>query len=102
MAPAQLLFGNLIHLVRGILLPNLPATRDDKEFKLSAWAARVVENQRILPDIAQKRQLARDAGHMAASPDNPTTFHRLRGFGGAKPPSYQTPPSPDGILWDSE
>ena len=31
-APAQLLFGNLIHLDRGILLPNLPATREDKEF----------------------------------------------------------------------
>ena len=74
MAPAQLLFGNLIHLDRGILLPNLPATRDDKEFMLSAWAARMVENQRVLLDIAQKRQLARDAGHMAASPDNPTTF----------------------------
>ena len=95
MAPAQLLFGNLIHLVRGILLPNLPATRDDKEFKLSAWAARVVENQRILPDIAQKRQLARDAGHMAASPD------KLRGFGGGQTP-YQTPYSSDGTLWDSE
>ena len=42
MAPAQLLFGNLIHLDRGSLLPNLPATRDDKELMLSAWAARML------------------------------------------------------------
>ena len=61
-APAKLLFRNLIHLDRGILLPNLPATRDDKEFMLSAWAARMFEDQRVLLDIAQKRQLARDAG----------------------------------------
>ena len=74
MAPAQLLFGNLIHIDRGILLPNLPATRDDKVFMLSAWAARMFKNQRVLLDIAQKRQLARDAGHMATSPTNPTTF----------------------------
>ena len=73
-APAQLLFGNLIHLDRGILLPNLTATREDKEFMLSAWAARMFENQRVLLDIAQKRQLARDAGHLATSPTNPTTF----------------------------
>ena len=72
MAPAQLLFGNLIHLDRGILLPNLPAARDDKEFMLSAWAA--LENHIVLLDIAQKRQLARDSGHMTTSPTNPTTF----------------------------
>ena len=51
----------------------------------------MVEHQRVLLDIAQKRQLARDAGHMVASPNNPTTFHRLRGFGGAKPPTKLHP-----------
>ena len=99
MAPAQLLFGNLIHLDRGILLPNVPTTRDDKEFMLSAWAARMFENQRVLLDIAQKRQQARDAGHLATSPANPTTFPigtyvlvtQATGILGAKPPTKLHP-----------
>ena len=53
----------------------------------------MVENQRVLLDIAQKRQLARDAGYLATSPANPTTFHivtyvtQATGILEAKPPT---------------
>ena len=88
----------------------LRTTRDDKEFMLSAWAARMFENQRVLLDIAQKRQLTRDAGHLATSPAaKPTTFPigtyvmvtQATGILGGQAP-YQTASSPDGALCDSE
>ena len=74
---------------------------------LSAWAARMFENQRVLLDIAQKRQQARDAGHWQQAPPIRLRFplahmcwiHRLRGRGQSP---YQTPSSHDGTLYDSE
>ena len=37
-SPAQLLFGNLIQLDRGIFLPNLPREGVEAEVALSDWA----------------------------------------------------------------
>ena len=51
-SPAQLLFGNLIQLDRGIILPNLPKKGVEAEIALSDWADKMFEAQRVLLDTA--------------------------------------------------
>jgi hypothetical protein len=51
-SPAQLLFGNLIQLDRGIILPNLPKEGVEAEIALSDWADKMFEAQRVLLDTA--------------------------------------------------
>ena len=59
-SPAQLLFGNLIQLDRGLFLPNLP-----KEG---------VEAQHVLLDTARRFQQQKDARHMEATTSISTRF----------------------------
>ena len=74
-SPAQLLFGNAIHLDRGIFLPQLPTGGVETEIALSDWADRMVSAQRILLDTAQRKQRERDRMHMAQQPPGAiTTF----------------------------
>jgi len=58
--PAELLFGNAIDLDRGIFLPHAPVDTEGKEFWLSEWAAKMLQTQKNILDIATKLQKKRD------------------------------------------
>jgi hypothetical protein len=73
-SPAQLLFGNLIQLDRGIFLPNLPREGVEAEIALSDWADKMFKAQRVLLDTAQRLQQQKDARHMEATKGVITSF----------------------------
>ena len=72
-SPAELLFGNMIQLDRGIFLPQL-ADSEHVEIALSDWADKMFSSQRILLDIAMHRQERKDLRHMKVAPANVTTY----------------------------
>jgi hypothetical protein len=61
-SPAELLFGNMIKLDRGIFLPQL-AESEHVEVALSDWADAMFSAQKTLLDIATHRQDLKDARH---------------------------------------
>ena len=69
-SPAQILFGNSIHLDRGILLPNINNQSDT----LSDWMKNMLENQSKIISIARKHLESRDQAHMQSQHSEPTSF----------------------------
>jgi hypothetical protein len=72
-SPSELLFGNMIQLDRGIFLSQL-AESEHAEVTLSDWADQMFSSQKILLDIATRRQEQKDARHMNMAPADVTTF----------------------------
>ena len=72
-SPAELLFGNMIKLDRGIFLPQL-AESEHVEVALSDWADAMFSAQKTLLDIATHRQDLKDARHMKMAPADVTTY----------------------------
>ena len=64
-SPAQLLYGNAITLDRGIFLPQ--AEREGTSMSLSEWAAKMLEKQGRLLQIAKMHQHAADEYHIASA-----------------------------------
>jgi hypothetical protein len=97
-SPAELLFGNMVQLDRGIFLPQL-SEEDNREVALSDWADRMLSAQRILLEIATDRQRLKDERHLSKAPIDTTSFaegtyvlvepHTQSGLG--KPPGKFTP-----------
>ena len=63
-SPAQLVFGNMINLDRGIMLQRTPEDDPKRKIALSEWTDRMLRNQAVLLELAQKNQLIKDQKHM--------------------------------------
>jgi hypothetical protein len=71
--PAELLFGNAVHLDRGIFLDYTPGDLS-KDIKLSAWTADMLLAQSTVIDIARQNLRARDEVHMRTASENATVY----------------------------
>jgi hypothetical protein len=67
-SPVQILFGNAIHLDRGLLLPKSAIT--DKAIKLSPWMADMLTQQDKIMKKAELLQRTKDETHMANANPN--------------------------------
>jgi hypothetical protein len=74
-SPAQLLFGNMINLDRGIFLPYLDTSTENREVALSDWADSMLHAQNVLLEIATQRQQQKDLRHMKQQPVTVTKFN---------------------------
>jgi len=72
-SPAQLLFGNMVNLDRGIFI-NSQSKDESTEVALSDWADRMLASQKILLDIATRRQHLKDHKHIQQAPTQTTEF----------------------------
>jgi hypothetical protein len=72
-SPAKLLFGNSIDLDRGIFLTNLNED-ENKEVAISDWADRMLSSQKILLDIATRKQQLKDHNHLQQAPAFTTEY----------------------------
>ena len=70
-APAQLLYGNVIDLDRGIFLPSAAITAQSD---LSKWAADMLSVQSRLLATAELAQRRRDDEHLSSQPERVTQF----------------------------
>jgi hypothetical protein len=70
-SPAQLLFGDAVHLERGILLPYKEVP-DEKD--ISVYLKRLLSTQADLIKIAQENQTLADNQHMAKAKPQRTEF----------------------------
>ena len=59
-SPAQLVFRNMINLDRGIMLQRTPEDDSKRKIALSEWTDRMLRNQAVLLELAQKNQLIKD------------------------------------------
>ena len=67
-SPVQILFGNAIHLDRGLLLPKSAIT--DKSIKLSPWMSDMLKQQDKIMKKAELLQRTKDETHMANANPN--------------------------------
>ena len=72
-SPAQLLFGDAVHLERGILLPHKEVTEGEE---IPLYLKRLLSTQSDLIKIAQENQLISDNQHMANSKPQRTEFQK--------------------------
>ena len=71
-SPAQLLYGNMIDLDRGILM--LPLDQQNDKRKLSDYTIQLLEENNRLLHIAAQRQYDRDTKHLTSRLELPTEF----------------------------
>jgi hypothetical protein len=73
-SPAQLLFGDAIHLERGILETFDPEIRNrDKDISLSDYMSNMLERQAELIRVAQEHQAEKDGQHLDSKGKGPFT-----------------------------
>ena len=69
-APAQIIFGNSIHLDRGIFLDQVP----NQTATLSEWMEKMLKAQRDIIAIARRVLCKRDEYHLSQTHSEPTTY----------------------------
>jgi hypothetical protein len=72
-SPAQLLFGDAVHLERGILLPHKEVTEGEE---IPVYFKRLLSTQSDLIKTAQENQLISDNQHMANTKAQRTEFQK--------------------------